>query len=675
MSLPVLDLQDLSIDYGLPAAPLHAVRNVSLQIAAGESYGLIGESGSGKTSVAYAILNYLRGGRITGGSIRIAGQDVLALSPKELTRLRGNKAAMVYQDPMTSLNPSIKVGHQIAESLIWHRNLPGDKAWRQAVDLLERVHLPDPEALARRYPHQLSGGQQQRVVIALAMACAPDLLILDEPTTGLDVTTQAVVLDLVDELRRESGSAVLFISHNLGVVAQTCDRIGVLYAGELVEENTAAEIVARPAHPYTAGLLAAMPRTRGTQGDLASIPGSLPDLRQVPEACIFAPRCAIATETCHGQRPEARHLAPAHRIRCLHPGALPAQVAGAAALPRDLTAVPPVLSLEDIRCTFRQRQGLPLLGRVTEVRAVDGVSLSVPKGGTLAVVGESGSGKSTLARIAIGLQPASGGEIRLGGAALDGGAGARPRSQQRRMQMIFQNPDGALNPQLTVAEIIARPLKLYGLADGDLRPRVEALLERVRLAPRYADRLPHELSGGEKQRVNIARVLAAEPEVIICDEPTSALDISVQASVLNQLRDLQRQIGVSYLFISHDLAVVRHISDEVAVIFRGRVVEQGPTARVFAGPNHPYTDSLLAALPEIDRPRQPVPQVPPLAAPATQGCAFVGRCKHRIAGLCETQAPTLTATGDGRAIACHHSLEVLARLQAETETETLPELT
>lgn len=673
-SSPVnLRVENLSISYGAGSRALHAVRDVSFSIARGEAYGLIGESGSGKTSVAYGLLKYLRGGIIRGGSIAVAGQDVLAMSRAELRDFRGNRAAMVYQDPMSSLNPSIVVGEQIAEALRRHRGLDARAAWERSVELLALVHLPAPEALALRYPHQLSGGQQQRVVIAMAISCEPDLLILDEPTTGLDVTTQAVVLDLIQELRQRVRSSILFISHNLGVVAQTCDRIGVLYAGELIEEGPCATVVSRPSHPYTAGLLRSMPRAADHASELKPIPGSLPDIGRLQPGCIFAQRCEVASDVCAERRPEPVRISQTHTALCLFPERTAGlqDDGGKAPPPAAVRAVdtdgPPALEMEALNLTFRQRRGLPLIGKVHETRALDGVTLSVPRGRTLAVVGESGSGKSTLARTVIGLLAADKGTVRFEGEPLASLAGQRKLDLRRRIQMIFQNPDGALNPQLRVGEIVARPLRLYRRAStAEIPGRVVDLLEKVRLGARYADRFPHELSGGEKQRVNIARVLAADPQVIVCDEPTSALDISVQASVLNQLRELQASTGLTYLFISHDLAVVRYISDTVAVMYLGRVVEAGPTEAVFHGPHHPYTESLLASLPEIDKPRRPAVSVPPLPDWGGTGCLFAPRCAHRIDSVCDRVAPPFNETGDGRLMACHVPLPALAAAQAKT---------
>jgi peptide/nickel transport system ATP-binding protein len=594
LQIPALDVADLSIAYG----PVRAVRDVSFSIAPGEAYGLIGESGSGKTSIAYALMRHLRG-TVAAQRMTLRGQDLLDLSARDLTRLRGRRIAMVYQDPMSALNPVLRVGEQVAEVLRRHRGMAAAAAWQRTVALFAQVHLPDPAGIARRYPHQLSGGQQQRVVIAMAIACEPDLLIMDEPTTGLDVTTEAVILDLIQELRRSIGAAVLFISHNLAVVAAVCDRVGVLYAGTLVEQGDARDVLAAPRHPYTAALLAATPRAEARQTMLRAIRGGLPDLHHVPDGCIFQPRCEAAHAACD-VAPALRAVTQGHAVACHLPDDAPRQRSAAVlryAAPARPDQGPPRLAIEGLSRAF----GAPLLSRAAPVRAVDDVSLSVPAGRTLAIVGESGSGKSTLARCVAGLLPPGAGRILLDGKPLAGAVQRRRRAEQQAIQFIFQNPDSSLNPQHTVAEIVARPLQLYaGLRGADLQRRVGALLETVTLSPRHAARYPRDLSGGEKQRVCIARAFAAGPRLVICDEPTSALDISVQAAILNELVALQARFGTSYLFISHDLAVVQHVADWVAVMHRGRIVEQGAPDDVFAAPRDAYTKRLLAAVPKLE---------------------------------------------------------------------------
>ncbi|WP_159999228.1 ABC transporter ATP-binding protein [Roseomonas sp. 18066] len=603
---PVLDVRHLSITYG----PLKAVRDVSFRIAPGESLGLIGESGSGKSSIAFAVMRYIKGA--ASGEVHLAGQEILSLPEPALAALRGRVAAMVYQDPMSALNPAIKVGEQIAEAIRLHRRAGKAEAWARSVELLTRVHLPRPAEIAHRYPHQLSGGQQQRVVIAMALACDPQLLIMDEPTTGLDVTTEAVILELVNELRRETGVAVLFISHNMGVVAQVCDRVGVLYAGQLVEEGTTQQVLRAPLHPYTVALMRAMPSIEGPRRRLAAIPGRLPDMRAPPPGCIFAARCAIADDNCHAEMPAleaAEQGAAGHRSRCHHRDdiatRLPPEPLVEEADLAELTAGRPRLQIVDVQKSFRARPALPFMRGPAPVRAVDHVTLDIAPGRTLAVVGESGSGKSTLARCVAGLILPEEGAIRLENDVLAPLVQKRGRGAQQAVQFIFQNPDAALNPHWSVAQIVGRPMTLYGFErdSAALKRRVIEHLEAVKLGERYLSLYPREMSGGEKQRVSIARAFAAQPRLIVCDEPTSALDISVQAAILNELLALQRQHDTSYLFISHDLGVVRHVAHQVAIMRQGRIVESGPPSAVFGTPREDYTKALIAAIPTLE-PRQ-----------------------------------------------------------------------
>ncbi|MBN8874321.1 MAG: ABC transporter ATP-binding protein [Rhodospirillales bacterium] len=602
MTGPTLNVRSLCINYGPSAHPLRAVRDVSFQIAPGEAYGLIGESGSGKSTIAFTIMRYLRGGH-ADGQVWLAGQDVMRLPEAALTQVRGRVAAMVYQDPMSALNPSMRVGEQVAEAVRLHRGADRAAAAARAVELFERVHLPTPSDIAQRYAHQLSGGQQQRVVIAMALACDPKLLIMDEPTTGLDVTTEAVILELVRELRRETGVSVLFISHNMGVIAQVCDRVGVLYAGQLVEEGRTVEVLHAPRHPYTIGLMRAMPQPGGAAHRLASIPGRLPDLQDPPPGCVFAARCEIATDLCGDVMPA---LLPASGREASHGSRCHYRDEAEALLPpppliahgkASLGAGAPLLEAVGLEKRFGRRSWLR---RAAPVRAVHDVTLEIPPGQTLAVVGESGSGKSTLARCVAGLIVPDEGYVRLEETRLAAQVGRRSRLQQRDVQFIFQNPDGALNPHWTVKQLLSRPVQLYTDLRGDaVRRRVVDLLEMVNLGERYLGRFPREMSGGEKQRIGIARAFAGNPRLVICDEPTSALDISVQASILNELIALQARHGTAYLFVSHDLGVVRHVAHRVAIMRHGRIVEAGDPAEVFERPHDPYTRALIDAIPTL----------------------------------------------------------------------------
>jgi peptide/nickel transport system ATP-binding protein len=597
-----LDVQGLGVAYGDGEMALRAVRDVSFSIAPGEAYGLIGESGSGKSTIAYAIMRHLAGASVAG-RIMLDGHDVMALSRRKLAAIRGQVAAMVYQDPMNALNPAIRVGEQIAEVLRHHAEMSRSAAWQESVALLERVHLPTPAEITRRYPHQLSGGQQQRVMIAMAIACHPALLILDEPTTGLDVTTEAVILDLINELRGNGKLSVLFISHNLGVIAKVCDRVGVLYAGQLLEEGATDAVLRAPRHPYTIGLMNALPIVGGEQRNLSAIPGGLPDLRHVPDGCIFAPRCFAVEDACRAGIPTLEPTSSAHFSRCLRRATvlnLPPNTAEGTEPPIIAADAHPRLQIIGMDKSFVVRRGVTLLRKPIAVHALADVTLDVPPGGTLGVVGESGSGKSTLARCVAGLIQPEDGAIRLQDKVLPPLVEHRGRPEQRAIQFIFQNPDAALNPHWTVERIVARPQVLYGLAEGpELRRRTIALLEAAKLGERYLGRYPRELSGGEKQRVCIARAFAAAPRLVVCDEPTSALDISVQAAILNELLALQRRHNTSYLFISHNLGVVRHIAHWVAIMQHGRIVEVGTPSAVFETPSHPYTRALIAAIPRL----------------------------------------------------------------------------
>jgi peptide/nickel transport system ATP-binding protein len=587
---PALDVAKLSISYGVGDRPVKVVRDVSFRIATGEAYGLIGESGSGKTSVAFSVLNYLPGGHAEAEHLSAGGRNVLEMSLGELRELRGGQVGMVYQDPMNALNPVIRCGDQIVEVLQRHARMGAKEARARAVELFDTVRLPDPAEMAARYPHQLSGGQLQRVVIAMAIACKPSLLILDEPTTALDVTTQARILDLIAELRRHSSTSVLFISHNLAVVGKVCDRVGVLYAGELVEEGDVRDVLTSPRHHYTLGLIRAVPSIKDDR-PLTPIPGSLPRIRDGSvEGCIFVARCPAAQELCSRKTPAWHETKPGHGVKCHFPVRDEA-LQGDGARPRAPRArdEAPLLEVDDLRLSY---------GRARF--AVEDVSFAILPGETLGVVGESGSGKSTIARSIAGLMAPDRGRLVFGGKALGAVTAGRDGDTRRRIQMVFQNPMASLNPKKTVAESVARPLLLYGLCPrSEVEGRVADMLQSVRLGPEYLHRYPRELSGGERQRVSIARAFITDPDLVVCDEPTSALDVSVQAAVLEQLRELQRKRGTALLFISHDLAVIRYMSDNVLVMSNGRVVEKGSIEAVFDRPESEYTRNLLASVPDL----------------------------------------------------------------------------
>lgn len=659
-----LDIRNLSVAYRVAGRDRAVLRDVSFRIGRGEAYGLVGESGCGKSTVAFSAVRYLpRVGKITGGSIWIEGRDVGHLDAPALRQLRAQKVSMVYQDPGKALNPSLRIGPQLTEIFM----LDG-KSRQQANDLsiamLDRMRISDPSGVMQRYPHQLSGGMQQRVAIAMALSNDPALLILDEPTTGLDATVEAEILDLIATLRREMGTSILFISHNLSIVSQMCDRVGVLYAGMLVEEGPTQELFADPRHPYTVALLRCLPRA-GQRKDLIrldTIPGSLPSPGAVIVGCPFASRCALSDEKCLETLPPLFDLSGRksrchyHEVAASLPRSTPLEV-GAAVSPRHGA---PLLSVENLNKTFNSG------GRA--LRAVKGVSLTLAAGETLGLVGESGSGKTTFARLLLGLMPPdAGGSIVMDGAPLKGELKARESDQVKAMQIVFQNPDSALNRSHSVRHLIARSLqRLGGLKGAALQAQLERLIRAVRLTQRHLHMKPRQLSGGLKQRVAIARAFAGDPKIVVCDEPTSALDVSVQAAILNLLADLQNQRQVSYIFISHDLAVVRYLSDKIAVLYLGQLLEIGPSERVFAGPHHPYTEALLSAVPQLDgghRSRIRLEGEIPSASNPPSGCVFHTRCPRKLGDICEQQEPPLLEEEAGHALRCHIPIAELADLQ------------
>jgi peptide/nickel transport system ATP-binding protein len=663
---PALAVEHLEVTYRVRGQARRALRDVSFQIGRSESYGLVGESGSGKSTVALALTRYLpRNGGVTAGSISINGMDPLAMGPAALRDLRARTVSMVYQEPGRALNPSIKVGRQVAE-VYEIAGLDRKDALERAEGMLRKVQIADPHRVMERYPHQLSGGMAQRAVIAMALAAEPSLLILDEPTTALDATVEAEVLDLVAALREEFDTSVLFISHNLAVIAKMCDRVGVLYAGELIEEGPAREVFDAPRHPYTVGLLRCIPRggQRKDHGRLDTIPGFLPTPGYEFTGCIFAPRCPIAEDRCREVAPPAFPVGPGRTSRCyLHEAAaeLPRSTPADLELPIERPDSRPIVALEGVSKTFGSR--------ADAVKALVAVSLSLEAGETLGLVGESGSGKTTLARALLGLiEPDHGSVLTLDGEALRADARRRPRDQLKALQIVFQNPDSALNRRHTVRRLISQPLaRLAGLSGARLRERLADLIRSVRMEERHLSLRPSQLSGGLKQRVAIARAFAGGPRLVVCDEPTSALDVSVQAAILNLLVDLQAKERVTYLFISHDLGLVRYLSDRIAVLYLGRIMELGPAETVFAGPHHPYTEALLSAVPSLDGQRQERIRLTgeiPSAADPPSGCVFHTRCPRRLpTGECESSEPPLREVAPGHLMSCHIPIDQLTVLQ------------
>ncbi len=666
-----LAVEDLEVVYTVRGVDRAVLRGVSFSIAPGEAYGLVGESGCGKSTTAYAALRYLpQNGKIVGGHVLVAGDDVTGMSTSQLQRFRATEASMVYQDPAQAMNPSVKVGRQLVESY----TLLGQSkatAHKSALEALRRVRIADPTRVMDRYPFQLSGGMQQRVVIAMALACDPKLLVLDEPTTGLDATVEAEVLDLVRALRKESNAAVLLIAHNLGIIRSLCDRVGVMYAGKIVEEGPSDEVFDNPQHPYTVGLLRSLPRhgVRKTERALATIPGILPLIGSDLPTCVFLDRCPLADDTCRDVVPPVVPVGAEglRYTRCHHSERIPELIEALPDAPIGILAPsdanPEVLELTSLSKTFKQRG--------SNVPALVDVDLQLAEGETLGIVGESGSGKSTLAKTILGIESADiGGTVSLDGNTVASNTSGRSTDDKRAMQMVFQNPDSALNRSWSVRRILMRSVeKLTGIKGDAANKRVEALAAHLRLTPRHLDLKPRQLSGGLKQRVAIARAFAGDPRIVVCDEPTSALDVSVQAAILNLLADLQAEEKTSYVFITHDMGVVRYLADRIAVMYLGRIQEVGPTDDVFNGPNHPYTEALLSAIPSVDgEPTSRIRlegEIPSPANPPT-GCVFHPRCPRVIPGVCEVTEPPLLEVGPGHAMRCHIPIDELRRLQAKS---------
>jgi len=681
----VLNVKDLWVSYATESGPMDIVRNVSLAIRPGEIYGLVGESGSGKTTLARALVRYLpRNGSITKGSISLGGTDLLSLPSNELRKVWGARITMVHQDPARAINPAIPVGEQIAEMARVHLGMSNSQARQKALEMLAKVQLPDPESVAGRYPHQLSGGMLQRILIATALTTNPQFLIMDEPTTALDVTTEAVILDLVRDLLREYQTAVLYITHNLGVVARICERVGVMYAGEIMEEGSIQQVFKQNFHPYTLGLLGCVPRINKDKSDidLHTIPGYIPRPNALPSGCIFAPRCPLVEEACRQSRPDLIDAGDGHMSACLRwPEVVNIQPQSAkhARSERDasLQEAPLLLDARNIKKQFKlKRSGLANLfsWKSDTVQAVDNISIRVRKGATMGIVGESGCGKTTFARCIAGFETATSGDIILDGESLPPAIAKRSKAALKNIQLVFQNPDASLNPQHRVGESVGRPLALLGnVSQREIERRVRELFEAVNLPADYVNRLPHELSGGEKQRVAIARAFAANPALMILDEPISSLDVSVQAALMNLLAELQRANGTSYLFISHDLAAIRHLSDWIAVVYLGRVWEIGSAEDVFAPPYHPYTEALLSAIPIPDpdarQERIRLSGSVPSAVHIPVGCRFHPRCPRKLGPICETEEPPWQNVNRFHSICCHIPLEELTRLQAPSSAE------
>jgi peptide/nickel transport system ATP-binding protein len=657
----LLDVTDLSVTIPTEGGTVNAVRGVSFGLRSGEVLGVVGESGSGKSMSALAVMGLLPNRAVASGSVRLKGEELLGRSKKALRPLRGSRIAMVFQDPMTALNPTYSIGWQVAEAVRIHQRVSRAAAKDRAVELLRQVSVPNPHDVARAYPHELSGGMRQRVTIAMAIANQPDVIVADEPTTALDVTVQAQLLELLTTLRAETDAAIMLITHDLGVVAGVADRVQVMYAGRIVESGPVGDVFGAPQMPYTAGLLASIPGIGSRSHRLPSIRGAPPSMTLVSPRCMFAPRCPLAGPEC-GAAPALQEVVPGHWAACHHhQGAATAftltgdEAIGGSASPLAPDGAPAVQGVGLVK-EFKVRTAK---GRAT-LHAVSGVDLEIKPSETLGLVGETSCGKSTTARLLLRLEEPDGGTVTVGGLEFSGLGKAELRKRRADIQAVFQDPYAALNPYRSIGDIIGEPLVVQRVPDR--QARVIQLLEMVGLDAKDARRYPHEFSGGQRQRIGIARALALQPKVLVLDEPVSALDVSIQASILNLLSDLQDQLGIAYLFISHDLSVVRHIADRIAVMYMGRIVENGPAEQVYANPRHPYTRALISAVPIPDprheRHRQRIlleGDVPsPIDPPS--GCRFRTRC-WKASDVCADEVPILRELTPAHTTACHHPEE------------------
>jgi peptide/nickel transport system ATP-binding protein len=668
----LLEVENLHVHFVTTRGVVRAVEGISYRVKPGEVVALVGESGCGKSVSSLAIMRLLArpAGRIVAGRILFEGRDLLGLSEDEMREIRGRDIAMIFQEPMTSLNPVLTIGFQVMEPLMIHLGMNERAARTRAVELLRLVGIPDPQRRLDQYPHQFSGGMRQRVMIAIGLSCNPKLLIADEPTTALDVTIQAQILKLMKDLAREMGVALVIITHNLGIVARYADRVNVMYAARLVEQGSAADVFARPLHPYTAGLLRSVPRLDKPRGRrLETIEGLPPNLLDPPPGCRFAPRCAARQEGCEKTLPELENVLPHRYSACLR--AKEMAVVGATGLglqsaaletplPKPLDGGEPLLTVRGLKTYFEVAAGFRALSRRRAVvRAVDDLSFHVMRGETVGLVGESGCGKTTVGRTLLRLERATAGEIRFDGIDVLRAEGETLKAYRRKVQVIFQDPYSSLNPRMTIGEIIAEPMRVYRLVPDrrTAREKVAELLAQVGLFEYMAERYPHELSGGQRQRVGIARALAMQPSFIICDEPVSALDVSIQAQIINLLEDLQRKFGLTYLFIAHDLAVVRHISDRVIVMYLGRVMEIADRDALYSDPLHPYTRALLDAVPipdpllEARREYRVLGGEVPSPLDPPRGCVFHTRCPLADEA-CKMKVPELREVRPGHHAAC-----------------------
>lgn len=695
--VPALEISDLNVRFPSEDGVVHAVRGVSLSVNSGEILGIVGESGSGKSVTSMSVMGLLDTSARIDGSVKMHGVELLGRSDEWMSKVRGRSLAMVFQDPLSALNPVFTIGDQIAEALQIHdRSLSNQAAAERALELLTAVGIPNPEVRIKNFPHEFSGGMRQRVMIAMAIANNPDVIIADEPTTALDVTIQAQILDLLRYAQRETGAAVIIITHDLGVVAGLADKVAVMYAGRIVESGTVEDIFYRPAMPYTIGLLGSLPRPDvDTDQPLATVDGNPPSLLALPPGCPFAPRCPMAAPECSAGEPDLVRLAtgdaiseggvspfgPAtrkgHRAACLYASEIlekgltyadiyPLPEAVAHKKQRDRHAEP-ILDIEGLTKTYPLMKGAVFKRRVGTVYAVNDIDLQIRPGETLGLVGESGCGKTTTLMAILGLTPPESGRVVVLGRDTATLTRADRKEVRRDLQVVFQDPMAALDPRMPISAILSEPLIYNGYSKEEASKRVGELMELVGLEPSHANRYPRHFSGGQKQRIGIARALALEPKLLVLDEPVSALDVSIQAGVLNLLERLQVELGLSYLFVAHDLSVIRHIADRVAVMYLGRIVEIGEVASVYDHPKHPYTQALLSAIPMPDplkeRQRERILLQGDLPSPANlpKGCPFHTRCplfttlSATEQQKCLSTLPELAPQGDDQAVACHYA--------------------
>ncbi|MEQ8393864.1 ABC transporter ATP-binding protein [Thalassobaculum sp.] len=679
---PVLEIENLCISYFTRAGEIPAVIDFNLTIYEGESVGLVGESGCGKSTVAMAIMRYLgSNGGIVGGSIRFKGRDIVGMSDEELRQMRGSEVAMIYQEPMAALNPSLTIGAQLMEVPIVHEGVSEQEAYDRSRRMLGDVKLPDADRVMAAYPHQISGGQQQRVVIAMALLSKPSLLLLDEPTTALDVTVEAGIIDLIAEIAKKSGTAQVFISHNLGLVRETCDRICVMYSGEAVETGTISDVFTKMRHPYTRGLFGAIPLPSANKNDrpLVAIRGQLPLPHQRPRGCNFGPRCDYFQEGVCAPAPVPMRDVPSqadpHQSRCNRFETIDWDAPlSAGKVNEPIEPGEPVLVVDGMRKYYelhdRSIKAMLSGDGVRYVKANETLSFSARKAEIVAIVGESGCGKSTFAKVLMGLETASEGTITFNGDEIESTeVQDRPREQVASLQMVFQNPNDTLNPSMTIGGQISRVIRKFGVeADPDkVHDRVMRLLDMVKLPRDFYHRRPRQLSGGQKQRVGVARAFAGNPAMVIADEPVSALDVSVQAAVTELLMDIQREHGTTLLFISHDLSVVRYLSDRIVVMYLGQIMEQGTTDEIFAPPYHPYTEALLSAVPiadtTVDKRKIVLEGNLPSVVNPPIGCPFHTRCPRKIGAICADKRPPVHTVSGTHRIACHIPLDELKRVE------------